>query len=385
MTGSIDKKKRMLEDAIFVSVASYRDRDCKNTIASIFEQADNPTKVFVGTCEQNNPDQPDEKCDARVTERDLARVRTISMRETEARGPTYARYLCATLWRDEQYFLQLDSHMRLVKGWDRKCKDMVRKLQQQTHNKRVVLSTYVAGMEQHEGHERQDKEVTSRSPRMCQAFFNADGMISFHGAHLLDNTGDLVAVPFVAGGFMFSEAIPLLREVPLDPYLDDVFVGEEILLSARLWTSGYDIYTPNENIAFHKFTRAGEPKFWDNERDDSAGMARVRYLLGLSKTLPPQAGSKRLAHYGMGTARSLEDFYSFAGIDIERKLTTKNFCGGELIPDPPDAYSRRAFPAAVSSVGRRVTRWGPLLAVVLVVSLGVLYLGRRRQGSTMRR
>jgi hypothetical protein len=366
----------MKEDTIFVSVASYRDQDCKNTITSLFEQADNPTKVFIGTCEQNALDSAGETCAAHVPPRDLSRVRTISMRDAEARGPTYARYLCTTLWRGEQYFLQLDSHMRLVKGWDRKCKDLMRALQQRTGNRRIVLSTYVAGMEQYEGHKRGDKEVTGKSPRMCQAFFNADGMISFHGAHLLDNTADPVPVPFVAGGFMFSEAVPLLREVPMDPYLDDVFVGEEILLSARLWTSGYDIYTPNENIAFHKFTRAGEPKFWDNERDDTVGMARVRHLLGLSSDLPPKAG-KRLALYGMGSVRTLEDFYKYAGINIADKKVTKNFCGSELIPDPPDAYSNRVLIRGGTSLHRHRVRW---IAVILALCFfGIVYLIVRRR------
>src|SRR3712207_6937830 len=53
------------------------------------------------------------------------------------------------------------------------------------------------------------------------------GMISFHGASILENTTDLVSVPFVAGGLLFCRAPGLLRDVPMDPYLDDLFVGEE--------------------------------------------------------------------------------------------------------------------------------------------------------------
>ena len=33
-----------------------------------------------------------------------------------------------------------------------------------------------------------------------------------------------------------------------DPNLDMMFVGEEILHSARMWTHGYDIFSPDENL-----------------------------------------------------------------------------------------------------------------------------------------
>ena len=33
-----------------------------------------------------------------------------------------------------------------------------------------------------------------------------------------------------------------------DPNLSMMFVGEEILHSARVWTHGYDIFAPDENL-----------------------------------------------------------------------------------------------------------------------------------------
>lgn len=132
---------------------------------------------------------------------------------------------------------------------------------------------------------------------------------------------------------MFTRAKPFLDEVPYDPELKDVFVGEEILHSARIWTAGYDIYSPTENIAFHKFTRADEPKFWtDLPRDDSAAMKRVRYLLELSPHRPSGAFTDRgLDRYGMGTARDLKSYYEFASIDPETMSITRNFCNQELL------------------------------------------------------
>ena len=48
-------------NTIFVSIASYRDNVCTKTVQSLYEMADNPNKVFVGLCQQNN-NKEDPEC-----------------------------------------------------------------------------------------------------------------------------------------------------------------------------------------------------------------------------------------------------------------------------------------------------------------------------------
>jgi len=219
--------------------------------------------------------------------------------------------------------------MRLVPGWDLKLIDMERRASELAKNPRVVLSTYAGLLETYDMYLAGDPAALGTSPRMCQAFFNENDMISFHGASILQNTTDPLQVPFVAGGLLFCKASPFFNLVPMDPHLDDLFVGEEILLSARLWTSGFDIFCPNENIAFHKFTRDGEPKFWENERDDRDATLRVRYILKLLR--PQDKMTKKALHrverYGLGTERPLEEYWRFAGVDVANHRILKNFCG----------------------------------------------------------
>jgi len=69
--------------------------------------------------------------------------------------------------------------------------------------------------------------------------------------------------PFVAAGYLVAHS-DMLREVPFDPFLPYIFIGEEILLSARLWTSGYDIFSPTQNLLGHLYVRNNTPKFWDS-------------------------------------------------------------------------------------------------------------------------
>jgi hypothetical protein len=69
--------------------------------------------------------------------------------------------------------------------------------------------------------------------------------------------------PFVAAGFFFGPA-QFLHEVPFDPFLPWIFMGEEISMSARLWTSGYDIFSPTINVLNHYYVRRHYPKFWES-------------------------------------------------------------------------------------------------------------------------
>ena len=69
--------------------------------------------------------------------------------------------------------------------------------------------------------------------------------------------------PFVAAGFFFAEG-NFLSEVPFDPFLPWIFMGEEISMSARLWTAGYDIFSPTINVLNHYYVRRHYPKFWES-------------------------------------------------------------------------------------------------------------------------
>jgi hypothetical protein len=300
---------------IFVSVASYRDKECPLTISSLFDNAEYPQRVFIGVCQQNKTD--DIECFDNQYKY-AKQIRIIKLPEYEAKGPTWARYLCSKLWDGEDYYFQIDSHTKLVKGWDTKLIDMISGLQKQDNSKRVVVSHYPPNYEDY-GTSEHSKNLV---PRICKSFFNDRNMISFNGAEIHNTDGKCYLVPYVAAGMFFCSS-QFLKELPFDPYLPYLFVGEEILLSVRFWTNGWDIYTPSENIAYHYYTRSDEPKIWtDQKYSDEQAMQRVKLLLGLQK------GQQMMQNelYGMGKTRTLDEYYKFAGIDLQKKRIKKNFC-----------------------------------------------------------
>ena len=298
-------KVNIKKNAIFVSIASYRDDVCNSTLTSLFNMAKFPENVFVGICQQNNSDEDD---DCLLSFENNSNVRIIRIPYYEARGPTYARYLCSTLWNGEEYFLQIDSHSKFVKDWDIKCIDMINKIKEMGLSQKPVLSHYPKEIESYVENDESEKfNVT----RMCKSFFNNRGMISFMGSEVMDSKNIPYNTPYIAGGMLFCESY-FLQELPFDPNLPYLFVGEEILHSIRFYTNGWDIFTPTENIVFHEYTRANKPKIWtDNPYySDIPAFEKVKNYIGLvdknnNEYDLPFYIKENMEKYGLGSNRTL--------------------------------------------------------------------------------
>jgi [Skp1-protein]-hydroxyproline N-acetylglucosaminyltransferase len=62
----------------------------------------------------------------------------------QAKGPCYARALAQTLYNGQRYYLQIDCHMRFVKGWDTMLLAMLAKC---SSSSKPVITTYPTGYE----------------------------------------------------------------------------------------------------------------------------------------------------------------------------------------------------------------------------------------------
>jgi [Skp1-protein]-hydroxyproline N-acetylglucosaminyltransferase len=56
---------------------------------------------------------------------------------------------------------------------------------------------------------------------------------------------------FVAAGFFVAHG-SIVDNVGFDPFLPYLFMGEELALSARFYTSGYDLYAPSADVLQHE-------------------------------------------------------------------------------------------------------------------------------------
>jgi hypothetical protein len=366
-----------MEGTIFISVASYRDKICPTTLQSIYRNAAYPENVYVGICQQNDPED-DVDC---ITEgmkeipQYKSQVRVVRLKHQEAKGPTYARFLCSTLYNGEEYYLQIDSHCKFIQDWDVLLIAMITDLKASGIPK-PVLSHYTPNYEDHKDRPDPNSPVTT----ICKAWFTEDNLISLEGAGW--NTPESLPKPnaYIAAGMFFCEGY-FLKDIPFDPELDFLFIGEELLLSARFYTNGWDIFTPNRNTIYHLYTRGGDPKFWDNQHTDSKQASeKVRYLLGLhkdTKKLTPRQ-LHLLEVYGLGKDRSLEDYFKFAGIDLKNKTVFKNMCSmsPQEIHTPPSTPTTTTIvtnPIPQKMCRRSIILWS-FLAIFIVILLLCLCL-----------
>ncbi|KAG2434256.1 hypothetical protein HXX76_007981 [Chlamydomonas incerta] len=303
-------------ETIFVSVASYRDGECVDTLVDLYRAAARPENVFVGVVTFTDPGDTSsgERCEAPQLEPYARNIRRINLDHTLSRGLSMARHHAAKLYRDQKYVLQIDSHMTFAPGWDSELLRMVKSVP----SKKPLITTYPAS---------DDDTSSTDVPVTCRATWlrgeGEEGVLRFTAAlEPAPQPGEFLPVPFAAGAFMFGPAA-VLHEVPHDPGLAYLFHGEEELYSARLWTSGWDLYTPDMNVLFHNYARGGSHsasssrygnKYWaDLMMRPEYGDARRESLRKVAQLMTgsyPGGGGR----YGMGTARALADWWAYAGL-----------------------------------------------------------------------
>ena len=65
----------------------------------------------------------------------------------------------------------------------------------------------------------------------------------------------------LAGGFIFGPS-RILHDVPSDPEI--YFNGEEPNLAVRLWTAGFDLFSPHVVVIYHYYLRKDGSRHWND-------------------------------------------------------------------------------------------------------------------------
>jgi [Skp1-protein]-hydroxyproline N-acetylglucosaminyltransferase len=271
------------DESVFISLAAFREHLLGQTLRSAFGQAKNPDKLFVGAIIQNcfgiehtcktgmqvigknkqgrdmtkiSDAPPDangieEFCQDEEFKKycESGQIRVVYMRDTDALGPAVARYFASKLWGGETFFMQVDSHLEFAKEWDEKYIEEVKVAK---NYPKAVLSMYPPGFQTFG-----EYEGGTGGPRLCTCTFS-DSLVEHQIIRI--NTGGRCTgheprptqIAFIAAGFFFARA-EFLMDVPFDPFLPWCFMGEEIALSMRAWTAGWNIYAPRINLIAHQY------------------------------------------------------------------------------------------------------------------------------------
>lgn len=341
---------------IFVSIASYRDSELIPTLVDMITQSSSPRSLHVSICWQCDDDVSifldqgmnliQKSChlgyNLFVFNYREAVIQIISVHYFKSQGACWARHIAETLYDNEEYFLQIDSHCRFISGWDRQMIDVMDKLS--VLSPKPVLTGYPPPYQPDKLEEKSTDLI-----RLMFRGFSQEKILQQSPYVIEEEVSFPIRGSYLAGGFIFSLGSFVL-EVPNDPQI--FFEGEEIAMAVRSFTHGYDIYHPDKVLLWHFYGRKDHAKIWtDHGRDakskgsieqvwwdrDAISKNRVQALLGHQTTDSCDHGI-----YGLGVQRTLSDFERMAGVDFSRCLVHPDVIGeehkayfacGELIED----------------------------------------------------
>jgi hypothetical protein len=235
----------------------------------------------------------------------------------DARGACWARHTAQSLYHNEEYFLQIDSHSWFDENWDELCIELMHS--NFTPNPKKLYSGYARGFEFINGKPTDTsgtKDLIYQRIKPGEQFKEHDPLLHFESDVMKSEYP--VAACAIGAGFIFTLGT-FCREVIYDPVL--YFNGEEQNICVRAFTHGYDILHPPLVPVYHFYNRNKETRHWA-EDDDETRPVRWWDMVVRSNTRMADLfyHKKDLGIYGFGTKRTLRDYATFCGIDYENRV-----------------------------------------------------------------
>jgi [Skp1-protein]-hydroxyproline N-acetylglucosaminyltransferase len=348
---------------IFVSIISYRNARCRDTVDNIFARAAHPERIRVGVVDQI--DSSDISCDvpAETCERNpnqaLCRYRNqIDVYEIESNlavGPIFARHISQRLYRGEWYYLQIDADVTFVKRWDVDIVDQF----ERAGNDMAVITTYLLDVT--DTHYNAETGLAAHQSRylVCDAGFTGIGQQRRLRHEKTDqpernsHIGDSPQLqPFWAAEFSFSRGHFVLT-TPYDAHLAMIErEDEEISMAIRGFSNGYDYYAPMHNVCFNGQASAaadaltqqsqgehGEENVFAAKQEvhsfkEHADKYKGKYAASIMRLLAlvdmgadgEEWDRTEEEKYGTGRVRLTSKMFTCFGIHVESKITERKLC-----------------------------------------------------------
>jgi len=289
---------------IYVQIPAYRDRELLPTIASLFEQAACPDRLRVALLWQYGQDEVN-------LERLLSRfehLEVLAWPAHQSQGCNWARQILQEQWAGEPYTLFLDSHHRFASSWDIQVIDMLEALRNSGVNK-PILTAYLPPYDP-----ANDPDMRSDCILKIRSAGREQGMLFRLEGDPVTNRADLqqpLAANFVSLHFLFGDG-ELNRDIAIDPAL--YFYVDEIAISLRAWSRGYELYHPHKILGWHLYNRSTRVTHW---RDNP--QARTQHEITLKRVRTLYSG-RWFGKFGLGNQRSVADYEARIGEPLIQNL-----------------------------------------------------------------
>jgi hypothetical protein len=294
-----------VDDAIFVQIPAYRDRELSSTLLDLYGKASRPSRLRTVVVWQHGDD---EVLDRRVPR--LPGLELVAVPARESEGCNWARRLCQQRWADEPFTLMLDSHHRFAFGWDDLLLGMHAALRQAGIGK-PLLTAYLPAYDP-----ARDPQGRQHEPYQISASGRDQGVLTRLIGDPIPGWRALTApVParFLSLHLVFA-AGTFNEELVVDPTA--YFAGDEVLTGLRAFMAGYDLYHPHRVVGWHCYDRSSRVAHWDDHpswRDrHERSLAMMSEVYRLHDRLDRDAAVRR----GGEPARTVADYEALIGTSL---------------------------------------------------------------------
>lgn len=295
--------------SIFISIASYRDTELTKTVRSLYENASNPDDLVFGIVSQDVSGKH-----PKFPYIPIHNLRQKNIHAREAKGAGYARKLAMELYEGEDYFFQVDSHMRFAKDWDTKLLKMLGQAQKIQGTDKIILSQFPAPyiiFSTGDDHFPKGDPDFWDEPSWTSVVNTWNGVWAGNREKMKSKKAPHYSHTILAG-LLFAPG-KIVDEIPYDERIS--FMGEELCFAIRAYTRGWHIYAPNEMIAWHYYKREDRPKIWN---DNTAGRSWSDIEMASQRVQMNVLLGKDEGIYGIGDRKKYEEYQELIGINFEK-------------------------------------------------------------------
>tara|TARA_B100000287_G_scaffold434599_1_gene499510 strand:+ start:486 stop:1487 length:1002 start_codon:yes stop_codon:yes gene_type:complete len=319
--------------SIFISIASYQDPLLVSTIFSAYNNAQNKDALVFSICDQS---------DEGIKFEEISFSNQIHYEHVDplfSKGPCWARHRTQNFFKDEDFFLQIDSHTQFAPEWDSIFVEQLNKISSIKSNdgyfKKPIITSYPRsfkvldfdkGLFKLKNDDKHTQVITYRKDSLFSkgSFSRQIGIPTKHN--------DITHAMLMAAGCIFTNG-SFVKEIPYDP--NYYFYGEELSMALRAFTRGYSFFHIPDVPLFHLYTDTTNiPRklHWDPEDDKNRAVKWNELDKKSLNRLDNLFAGKVEEPMNLGAERSLEDYALISGIDLKnnvvldlKKATKSNF------------------------------------------------------------
>jgi hypothetical protein len=243
-----------MKKTIYVSIASFMDKELKKTVVSLLSNARNPENIFLYILSQDNVHPDLEKILKRY---EVLGYKYEKVLPESSKGVGHARYITRSfLSKSYTYYLQIDSHSIFEWKWDVKLIRDYEKAEKKWE--RFIFTSYPPGYDYIDGFPVKTSSsdpppIVGIRPILETPTRYEPKYIQYSGDEYGQETG------YFCGGLGFGRSEHFLQ-VPYDPEI--YFNGEEQTQSIRFFENGIKLVCPPNIYLYHNYNGDMRQRHW---------------------------------------------------------------------------------------------------------------------------